>query len=270
MSYNEPPPEPPADQPPPYAYGGYGQTPPPYPPPPPSAGGDGYSATTAWGYGWTKFTQNLGQILVAVIVLVAVVLVVQIVGYAVGRAVACDPGVTITGSRIESNSCGGLFTAQNAVSLLFSLISWVLQMIIGAGIVRGAFEIMAGRQLDPKILLTPYRLGEVVVASLITAILTFVGFVLCIIPGLLVLFFTSFTLYFLMDREDLGAVDAIRASVDFTRKHAGDVIVWFVLSFVTYVVGFCLCGIGLVAAVPVIVIGTAYTYRKLNGQPIAA
>jgi uncharacterized membrane protein len=252
MSTNEPPPPP---------------TEPPAPPPPASPGG--YSVGNTFSYGWSKFTQHLGQILLAIVVLVAVLIAIQLVGFLIGRAVACDPGVTVTDDGFTADDCGGLFAAQNIVSWLFSLIGWIVGMIIGAGIVRGALDITEGRELEPSTLLTPHRLGEVVIASLVTGILTFVGFVLLVIPGLLVLFFTSYTLYFLMDRPELGAIDAIKASFDFTRSNAGNVILWFLVSLAAWFVGALLCGVGLVVAVPVVVIGTAYTYKTLNGEPVA-
>lgn len=250
MSTNEPPADQPADPyggstpPPPPNYGG--GTPPP-PPPAPGYGGQpsgGYSVGTAWSYGWSKFTAHLGQILIAVLVLVAVQVVIQIISY--------------------------MLSDTYILSWLLSLASWVISMIIGAGIIRGALDITEGKELDPKTLLTPNRLGEVIVASLLISVLTFVGLILCVIPGLLVAFFTSFTLYFLMDRPDLGAIDAIKASFEFTKSNAGDVILWFLVCLATYIVGFLLCGVGLIAAIPVILIGTAYTYRKLNGQAVAA
>ena len=108
-----------------------------------------------------------------------------------------------------------------------------------------------------------------IIASLVTGIATFVGLVLCVIPGLLVMFFTSYTLYFLMDREELGAIDAIKASFEFTKKHAGNVILWFLVSIAAWFVGALLCGIGLIVAVPVVLIGTAYTYKTLNGETVA-
>ena len=37
--------------------------------------------------------------------------------------------------------------------------------------------------------------------------MTFVGLILCIIPGIVVIFLTSYTLYFVIDRN-LSAVDA--------------------------------------------------------------
>jgi uncharacterized membrane protein len=244
MSTNEPPPEQPPPPPPPPSYGESAPPPPPPPPPAPPGGGSGYSATTAWSYGWSKFTSNLGSILIAILVLVAVQIAFQALSYFVSDMLL--------------------------VRWVISLASWIVSMIIGAGIVRGALDITEGKALDPKTLLTPQKLGAVIVASVLIGVATFVGLILLVIPGLLVAFFTSFTLYFLLDRPELGAIDAIKASFEFTKSHAGHVVVWFLLSLVTYIVGFCLCGVGLIAAIPVILIGTAYTYKTLNNEPVAA
>lgn len=234
MSTNEPPPPP-----------SYGESTPPPPPPPPPAppGSGGYSVGTAWTYGWNKFTQHLGQILIAVLVLVAVQIVLQVLSYLVSDSLV--------------------------IRWAISLVAWIVSMIIGAGIVRGALNITEGKPLDPKTLLTPHKLGDVIVVSLLTGIATFVGLILCVIPGLLVMFFTSFSLYFLMDREEIGAIDSIKASLAFTRSNAGNVILWFLLSLATWFVGALICGIGLIVAVPVVLIGTAYTYKTLNNQPVA-
>ena len=234
MSMNEPPPPPPPTEPP---------APPP-PQQPTAAGAGGYSAGTAWKYGWDKFVANLGQVLIAVLVLVAVNVVLNLLGRFISDALI--------------------------VQWVFSLASWVVSMIIAAGIVRFALDITEGKQLNAATLLTPTKLGDVIVASLLTGIATFVGLVLCVLPGLAVMFFTSFTLYFLMDRQEMGAIDAIKASFEFTKNNAGSVILWFLLSLATWIVGALLCGVGLIAAVPVVLIGTAYTYKTLNNEPVAA
>ena len=233
MSTNEPPMPP--------AGGDYYGTPPPPPSAPP--GGGSYSAGTAWSYGWNKFVANVGQVLIAVLVLVAVQIVFQAISWTLRD--------------------------QPVLTFLLGLVSWVISMIIGAGIVRFALDITEGKQLNAATLLTPHRLGEVVIASVIISVLTFVGLILCVLPGLAVMYFTSFTLYFLMDRPELGAIDSIKASFEFTKDNAGSVILWFLLSIGTWVVGALLCGIGLIVAIPVVLIGTAYTYKTLNNQPVA-
>lgn len=208
--------------------------------------------------------------MVAVIVLVAVMLVLQGIGFFIARAVSCDPTATLTDNGIRVETCNrGFFSAGNIVQWLFSLLSWIVSFVISAGLVRGALTIVDGRDLDPKTLLTPHRLPEVIVASILTSIATFIGLALCVIPGLIISFLLSYTLYFLMDRDDMSVGDAIRASFEFTTKNLGNVVLWFLLSLVTAIVGALLCGIGLLAAIPVILIGTAYTYRSLSGRPVA-
>ena len=51
-----------------------GETPPPPPPPPPAPGGsaEGFSATDAIGWGWRKFTENVGPILLGVLIVFVV------------------------------------------------------------------------------------------------------------------------------------------------------------------------------------------------------
>ena len=242
MSTNEPPPEQPVPPP----SGGYGEAAPPPPPtggygevPPPPAyggappvGGGAYSVSTAWKYGWEKFVANLGQVLIAILVLFGVQVVFYILGY--------------------------VFSGSIILQVLLNVASLVVSMIIGAGIVRGALDITEGKALNAATLLTPTKLGEVIVASLLIGVMALVGFILLIIPFFLVLFFTSFTLYFLMDKPELGAIDAIKASFEFTKDNAGNVIVWFLLCIAT------------IRPTPVIIIGTAYTYKTLTNEPVAA
>ncbi len=88
------------------------------------------------------------------------------------------------------------------------------------------------------------------------------------LPGLVAWFFLSYATFFLVDR-DLSPVEAIKASVAFVRAHVGDTLVWWLVTLVLTAVGACLCGLGLVVAVPVTLIGTAFTYKRLSGQPVA-
>lgn len=258
MSSNEPPPPPydnagapPPPPPPPPSDGGYGAPPPtggygepPMPPPPAGpAGGGAYSVGDAWKYGWEKTIANIGQVLIAVLVLFAVQVVFNFAGFAIDSLI---------------------------LRWVLNLVAWVVSMIIAAGIVRFALDVTEGKQLNAATLLTPNKLGDVVVASILIGIATFVGLILCVIPGLLVMFFTSYTLYFLMDKPELGAIDAIKASFEFTKANAGNVILWFLLGLVTWFVGALLCGIGLLLAIPVVLIGTAYTYKTINNEPVAA
>ncbi|MEO5663530.1 MAG: hypothetical protein ABIR39_09615 [Nocardioides sp.] len=110
---------------------------------------------------------------------------------------------------------------------------------------------------------------QVVIASLILAVATIVGIVLCVLPGLAVMFLTAFTLHFIIDKQ-LPAIEAIKASISFVMANAGTLIVFFLACLAAYVVGALLCGVGLLVAIPVVVIAQAYAYRTLRSEQVVA
>jgi uncharacterized membrane protein len=107
----------------------------------------------------------------------------------------------------------------------------------------------------------------VVIASLIIAAATFVGTLLCYVPGLIVGFLAQFTLLFIVDKQ-MKAVDAIKASIKLVTDNLGNTILFYLLALVVLFVGAILCGVGLLVAAPVALIGLAYTYRRLQGEPV--
>ncbi|HEY0889241.1 MAG TPA: hypothetical protein VGE38_06480 [Nocardioides sp.] len=248
-------------------YGGYG-TPPP-PPPPAGFGGpqsQPWSLGDALSYGWTKFTANLGQILVAAIVFLLGVAIALGIAVALVSALTTSSTLNLETGEIEGGSNFLTRTlAQTLAGFVVSCVVWIL----GAVIVRGALDVADGRPLEFGSLFSRLNLGNVVVASVLVAVLVAVGTALCYIPGIIVGFLASYTLYFLID-QDLSAVDAIKASFTFTKEHLGETIVWYIVGGIVAMVGFCLCGVGALVSVPVVVLGTAYTYKKLTGQPVAA
>ena len=126
-----------------------------------------------------------------------------------------------------------------------------------------------GQKIDVGQAFAGINWGQVILASLITGLLTFVGLILCILPGLAVIFFTSYTLFFVIDRN-LSAVDAIKASFNMVKDNVGVLILFWLATVAAQIVGACLCLVGLLVAVPVVIIAQAYTYRTLNGDPVTA
>lgn len=248
-------------------YGGYG-TPPP-PPPPAGFGGpqsQPWSLGDALSYGWTKFTANLGQIIVAAIVFLLGVAIALGLAAALMSALTTSSTLNLETGEIEGGSSFLTRTlAQTLAGFVVSCVVWIL----GAVIVRGALDVTDGRALEFGRLFSRLNLGNVVLATVLVAVLVAVGTALCYIPGIIVGFLASYTLYFLID-QDLSPVDAIKASFIFTKDHLGETIVWYIVGGIVAMVGFCLCGIGALVSVPVVVLGTAYTYKKLTGQPVAA
>ncbi|CAI9399778.1 hypothetical protein [Nocardioides sp. T2.26MG-1] len=279
MSTHEPPPDqvpppPPTggygQAPPPPPPGGYGETPPPPPPPAPSYGGgdsSGYSIGNALSYGWAKFQANTSQIILSAVVLVVALGVVAVLGTIVMNALTTDASCSTENGRFTCDSGTGFF-GRLILQALLSAVLLVVAWIIGAGLVRASLNVTEGRPFLFSDVIRTDKLGPVVVASVIIAAATFVGTLLCYLPGLVVGFATSYTLYFIVDK-DMAPVDAIKASVMFVKDNLANTIVWYIVGGLVAAAGFLVCVVGALVSVPVVLIGTAYTYKTLNREPVA-
>jgi uncharacterized membrane protein len=202
---------------------------------------------------------------VTVVLLVGVGLV-QGAGNVITGAVVPDRTYNRGTLQFEGGG-GGLLGLGTLLLLFFWALSTVAQMVVQAAIVKGSLDLTRGRKLDVGSAFSGINWGQVVVAALLIGALTFVGLLLCILPGIAVVFFTWFTLYFVIDRNQ-DAVTAIKSSVAMVKDHLGELILFFLASIAAYVVGVCLCGVGLLVAIPVVVLAQAYTFRTLNDDPV--
>ena len=203
-----------------------------------------------------------------------VTFVVQIIGWVISGALAGSSTSTLeydplTGQFERTGGSAGLFGASLFVSAIFGFISYALTLIIQSGIIKGSLAITYGRKINFNEMFSGLNFVQIIIASIIVGLATFVGLLLCFVPGLVVMFFTWFTLYFVVDKN-MPALEAIKASVSFVNKNMGTLIGFFLAALVAYFVGALLCGIGLLVAIPVVIIAQAYTYRTLQGESVAA
>jgi hypothetical protein len=233
--------------------------PPEFPTPAPAGAGAPFTVGDAFNYGWKKFQENMGVILTAMVILFVLLLLVNWIG------------VLISGgfnqfTDVDDFGFGAFFGVGY---LVFSLLSSLVALVIQAAVVRAALGITKGEKVDLNTFLSMDNMGQVILAAILLAIGTSIGFILCFIPGLIVAFFSQFTYHFIIDKG-LPAFDAIKASFTLVNKNLGSVVGLFFASILAFIVGAILCGIGLIVAIPVTVIATAYAYRRLNGDTVAA
>ena len=230
---------------------------PPPPPPPPVPGGAPFQVGEAFNYGWKKFQEYLGPILIAMVIFIVVAGAVNFIA---------SLFVGGFGEMTNPDDIGiGMFFGVGY--LFFSLLSALVSLLIQAAVVRGALEITDGKRIELSTFLSTEHLGQVVLASILLAIGTAIGLILCIIPGLVLIFFSQFTYQFILDKG-LPAFDAIKASFALVNKNLGSVVGLFFASILAFIVGAILCGIGLIVAIPVTIIATAYAYKRMTAQPV--
>ena len=260
--YGQQPPGQPGAYPPPGGYPPPGQQPPAYgqqapgayPPPPggfpaaPQAAGSAYQGQAplavgdAISYGFRKFGKNWGSWVLVALILIAVYVVFGLLERAVE-----DTWV---------------------LRVILGLVGTVIGYLVTAFLARGALDETTGARPPVAAFFRIDNVANVIVAALLVGIGTWIGTVLCILPGIAFAIFSAFTYYFALDKQ-LSAVDAIKASWSVVAKNFGSVLGLLVLLFLLNIAGAIVIGIGLFVTVPVSFVATAYAYRRLNGeQPV--
>jgi uncharacterized membrane protein len=205
------------------------------------AAGGGFSIGEAFSYGWNKFVQYIGQIIVIVLVIFAIQVVFSILSQVLTRSGGI--GAIMLGSAI-----------------------WVIGMIVGfvlqAGLIRAGLAVTRGESPEVGMLFQTTNLGPFIIASILVGLLFFVGILACCIGVVVVAIFTLFYGYYIIDKS-AQPVDSISSSFKLVKDNFGVVLGFAILAFLLNLVT---CGL----AVGVTQIATAYAYKKLTGQPVAA
>jgi uncharacterized membrane protein len=204
-------------------------------------GGGEQNIGEALSYGWNKFVQYIGQI----ILIVLIIFVVQ--------AVFVGLSQVIGGSGSISNI---------VVGQLIWVIGWIIGLVLQAGLIRAGLAVTRGEAPEVGMLFQTQNIGSFIVATILVGLLFFVGFLACCIGAVVVGIFTLFYGYFVIDRQ-AQPVDSITSSFNLVKDNFGMVLLF---AIVVVVLNIITCGL----AVGVTQIATAYAYKRLTGQEIAA
>jgi uncharacterized membrane protein len=177
-------------------------------------------------YGWNKFVQYIGQLIIILLIIFGVQVVAQILSFAI------------------------------------TIGAWLISLVLAAGIVRVALAITNGQEPDPSLLFSTDRLGPYIIASIIVGFLTFLGLFACLVGALVVMVFTYFYPYFVLEHGN-DPWQAITNSASLVRANLGGVILFLI---VVVLLTLLTCGL----ATAVTLIAGAYVFKTLNGEPVAA
>jgi len=205
--------------------------------------GGGFSPGTAISYAWSATVKNIGPLvlmtLVCLVVEAAVVLVI------LGR---------VTG----------------VIFFLFFIATSIISLILSMGLIRAALRVTDGGKPELSQLTETDQLGPYIVQAILVGLAVGIGYVLCIIPGLIARNLFAFAGYAVIDSRDGDAVGAIKRSFEIVKGNFWAVLGLMLLLGLINVAAFLLCGIGLLFTYPMSLVAIAYAYRTLNGQPVAA
>lgn len=193
-----------------------------------------------------------------------VVIVVSVVLGVVTEIVT--PAAEITSETDIGAALAGSFSL---VSIILNIVSTVVGWVLSAGLYRGALDVTEGRKFDFFGAFGRMDLPKVVLTSLLVSIGTVVGIMLCVLPGLLFMFFSYFAILVVVDRG-VSPIDSIKESFTLVKNNAGQSLLLAVLNILVVIAGFLACCVGLFVAMPVVTLASAYAYKKFLGQGVPA
>ncbi len=201
--------------------------------------------------------------------------------------------VVLIFSTILNAVAQGLPDTLWPISLLVGLSSWFIGIVMSIGILKinikavydeplVLMDLYSHYQLFLKFLLAQFvaNLASIVPVIVLAVgvmvfstangnvVLTVLGAFLTLVGlGLLIIVTTRlmFVQYFVVDRE-MGPADAVRASWNATRGEVVNLILFGVLLFLVVILGLLALVVGLVVAIPVTTLATAYVYKKLSSE----
>lgn len=201
----------------------------------------GLSVGAAFSYGWQKFSQNAGPLIVVTLLVWAAGVVINVVGRAFDSVLG---------------------------QLVISVLAFVITQVMTRGLVRAALTIVNGGRPDPGTAFSFDNIGPYLVGSILFGLAVGVGLILCVIPGLIIGALLGFWAFACVE-QDLDGVSALQRSLELTRSNFGQVILFGLAYIGVNLIGALLCGIGLLVTIPLSYVAAAHFYRQLSGTPVA-
>lgn len=259
-----PPPPPGAYPPPPPSEGGY------FPPPPGyGAPANRYSVGDGLAWAWNKFTKNAVPLIVATLVFWLIGLALNWLETSILQTVSPETMATFdTPGGVLETTTRTITGSGLAVMIISTLVQLLAKGAISSAGYGGLLDIANGQPVTIGSFFRPRNIVAVIIATMIVDVLTIVGLLLCIVPGLIVMLLAWFTTVAIVDRN-LSPIDGIKTSFAIVKDNFGHVLLAALVFVALIIVGALLCGVGLLVAAPVAYLFLVYTYRKLSGGSVA-
>jgi uncharacterized membrane protein len=112
------------------------------------------------------------------------------------------------------------------------------------------------------------RFLPVLLANLLVLLCTTLGFVLLIVPGVIVWLGLSLAKFYVID-AGIGPVEAMKASWTATRGQKGELFLLLLAGFGLALLGLLMCCVGVLATTPIYYVATAIAFTRISGLGIA-
>jgi hypothetical protein len=217
------------------------------------------------GRAWAILKPSLGVWVVAFIIYVVIIGgFSMLVGAVTGSA--ARPTFTPSAGGVPG-AVPVLPTPNYPVMIVAQLIQFVVSQFLIGGLYRMAINQVRSGQLNLGDMFSvtdvlPALLG----AAILTGLATVIGFLLCIIPGLLLTGLLMFTIPLVVDAR-LGATEAMSASWNALKDQMLMAVLFLIVIGLLAGAGVLLCFVGVLVTGPLAILALALLYRDFFPQP---
>ncbi len=146
--------------------------------------------------------------------------------------------------------------------------------VIGEFLVIGPLQVGLFIVIFSKMRGNPVNIGDIakgfnffvaaVLSNILIGVFSTIGFLLCIIPGIIVVALYIFTPAFIAEKN-LDFWEAMEASRNLAKEHLFEMVLFVIILGLINIAGFLLCGVGLLFTLPLTYAATAIGYDELVG-----
>lgn len=175
-------------------------------------------------------------------------------------------GVTIVAgiaSLVPDIISGWFSEGAPFLSLLFTLLGVVVAVVVSIGITKIALKFLDNETPEFADLYQHYDLFlPVFLVSLLFGLIVGVGFILLIVPGIILALMFFMCDYLVIDQQ-IEPITALKTSAAMTKGHKLNLFLFTIIVGLLNVAGFLALAVGLLVTIPVTTLAIMYVYREL-------
>jgi len=165
------------------------------------------------------------------------------------------------------NSLSDLVKKENfLISFLLNVASSILSIIFSLGLIKISLKIYGNE--EPKIseIISQYKLFfRYLFASILKSLITLFGFILLIIPGIILSIRLGFFDYLIVDKNS-RVIESLKKSWEITKGSTWNLFLFYFLLGLINLLGVFALIVGLFWSIPTTMIAEAFVYRKLSSE----
>ncbi|MEC8382609.1 MAG: hypothetical protein VXZ96_19945 [Myxococcota bacterium] len=189
-----------------------------------------------------------------------------------GLGIGAQVVTTIAGENLDSDLRNIVLIVGGLVRIFLSFVLFVFNTYFGLAMIKISLRLIRGDTatfMDAVLDFSTFLQG--LLANFLLSLAAFVGFLCCIVPGIIISIGLTFSLYLVVDQKK-SAIDALKESWALTNGAKMNLFIWFIVCALIGLAGLLACFVGLFVAGPVILVGTGIIYEELSqsktGSPL--